>query len=353
MKFKPDWDEAKEHLIAWWNYRHEGRVTLAVRAPRPIDLPPIPSPPDDRARWLDPDHRIAAAERGFAATYFGGEAFPWFDTNIGPGSLALYLGCPGVLHETTVWYEPVASTVGELPRLSYAPEDPWWEANRRLVEEGMRRGDGRYLTSIPDLIENLDTIASLVGTQSLLYALIDDPDGVKRVNGEVNELYFSYYDELYEMLDGLRRGTCFSAFQIWGPGRVAKLQCDFSAMISPDMFREFVVPELAQQVARLDYAAYHLDGPDAVGHVDALVEIPGLNAIQWTPGAGAPGVEAECWWPMYRRILKGGKGLLLLGAAYKGVEALARTLGSDGVYIGTSAPTIEAAKELLARARNW
>jgi len=353
MQFKPDWEEAQEHLVAWWEHSHYRRVTLAVRAPRPVDLPPLRAPADVQVRWLDPEYRIAAAERAFASTHFGGEAFPWFDANIGPGSLALYLGSPGVLHETTVWYEPVADCVANLPKLRYDGQNEWWRANLRLVNEGMKRGTGRYLTSYPDLIENLDIVASLIGTQPLLYALIDDPGGVKRVNGEVNELYFRYYDALYELLDGPRLGTCFSAFQVWGPGRVAKLQCDFSAMISPEMFREFVVPGLTEQVSRLDYAVYHLDGPHAVGHVGALLDIPGVNAIQWTPGAEAPGVEDECWWRMYRRILGGGKGLLLLGAAFDGVEALARELGPDGVYIGTSAPSIEAADDLLARATKW
>jgi len=353
MEFKPDWEDAQEHFIAWWNHSSLKRVTLAVCAPRQVSLRPIQPPADMCAQWLDPDFRIASAERGFASTYFGGEAFPWLDTHIGPGSLALYLGCPGILHETTVWYAPVAHTPEDVPPLAFDPQNEWWVATVRLAEEGMKRGRGRYLTSFPDLIENLDTVASLVGTMSLLYALIDDPSNVKRLTHEVNDLYFRYYDEFYELLDGPQLGSCFSAFQIWGPGKTAKLQCDFSAMISPEMFAEFVVPDLAEQADRLDFSAYHLDGPNAICHVDELVRIPKLNAIQWTPGAGAPGVGNEKWWPMYRRILDAGKGLLLLGTAYEEVEPLARFLGPDGVYIGTSAPTVEAAEDLLRRAETW
>ena len=34
---------------------------------------------------------------------------------------------------------------------------------------------------------------------------------------------------------------------LWAPMRWYPLQCDFSAMISPDMFAEFVLPDLAEQ----------------------------------------------------------------------------------------------------------
>ena len=217
----------------------------------------------------------------------------------------------------------------------------------------MRRGRGRYLTTLPDLIENLDIVASLIGGLNTQYALKDDPDGVKRLIAEVNDAYFRCYDELYELLDGPTLGSCFSAFRIWGPGRVAKLQCDASAMISPEMFGDVVVPGLNRQIARLDYTVYHLDGPDAVCHLDTLLHETDLDAIQWTPGAGQPGLDDESYRPMYRRVQDAGKSLLLLGVPYGSVETVVRWLGPDGVYIGTEAPSVAAADELLRKAERW
>ena len=353
MEFKPDWGKAQAHFAAWWSGSYHERVTLGVTARREPVLPAPELPETLEERWLNPDYRIAQAEHVMSSTYYGGEAFPYFDTHVGPGSLALFLGCPGTLQETTVWYEPAGSTPADVLPLKFDPDNPWWIASRKLVEIGMERASGRYLVSFPDLIENFDIAASLIGAQDILYALIDDPEGVKEIIRQVNDLYFRYYDDLYDLLDGERLGSCFSAFQIWGQGRTAKVQCDAAAMISPATFSEFVAPWLAEQTAKLDYSVYHLDGPDAVCHIEELCRIPDLNAIQWTPGAGEPSVEHECWWPMYDKIRKLGKGLLLLGAEYSGVEALAKHLGPDGVYIGTQAPSVEAADDMLRKAYTW
>jgi len=352
LLYKPDWDEAKTHLIAWWNRSHVDRATILVRAPRPTSLQPPPPPKDVQQFWLDPDYRIAAAEYQMASTYCGGEAFPWFDTNIGPGSLALFLGSDAILHPTTVWYTPIADRPRDVPPIRLDTSCEWWQKSVRLVREGMIRGEGRFLSSVPDLIENLDIAASLIGGQQLLYALVDDPGGVKRMVREINAAYFQCFDLMYEMLDGDRLGCCFCAFQIWGPGKTAKLQCDFSDMISPEMFEEFVLPGLIEQTEYLDYTIYHLDGPRAIRHLDLLLSIRRLNAIQWTPGDGNPEVGDETWWPMYRKILAAGKGVHL-GTAYRDVEPLVKHLGNDGVYVATHAPSVETADDLLRRAKTW
>jgi hypothetical protein len=143
--------------------------------------------------------------------------------------------------------------------------------------------------AFPDLIEHVDILASLVGTQELLVYMLDCPKHVHRFLERLTELYFEYYDRLYEVIKDEKGGSCFSAFWIWGPGKTAKLQCDYSAMISPAMFREFVQPYLREQCRRLDYSVFHLDGPPCLQHLEPLMEINELQAIQWQPGAGQPG----------------------------------------------------------------
>ena len=79
----------------------------------------------------------------------------------------------------------------------------------------------------------------------------------------------------------VRSSSTFGAFGIWAPGKTAKLQCDASAMFSPDMFQRFVVPSLTEQCEWLDYSMYHLDGSQAMCHLDALlgIDAPGCDRV--------------------------------------------------------------------------
>jgi hypothetical protein len=78
-------------------------------------------------------------------------------------------------------------------------------------------------------------------------------------------------------------------------------------MVSPDAFRWLIDPEQRAAAAFFGGAVYHLDSPGAVAHLDALLEIPQLKAIQWVPGAGQP--TAGGWIPLLQRIQAAGKAL--------------------------------------------
>ena len=70
--------------------------------------------------------------------------------------------------------------------------------------------------------------------------LVERPTWVEERLAEINAAFFAAFDLLYAKVRDADGGNAFSAFRIWGPGKTAKVQCDFSCMISPRMFRQFV-----------------------------------------------------------------------------------------------------------------
>jgi len=98
---------------------------------------------------------------------------------------------------------------------------------------------------------------------------------------------------------------------LWSPKRWYPIQCDFSAMISPKMFERLVIPFIEEQCEKLDHIIYHWDGPGEIPHLDLLLAVKKLHGIQWVPGAGNPQPEDEKWFPLYERIQKAGKRLVL------------------------------------------
>ena len=136
----------------------------------------------------------------------------------------------------------------------------------------------------------------------------ETPEWVRDALSRITDRYFDCYDAIYDLIRDERGGSFFWS---WAPGRMCKLQCDFSAMISPAMFGEFMVPVLDEMSARLDHCMYHWDGPGALPHHDHLLGIEGIDALQWVPGAGAEPICDPKWWPMYHKTIEAGKKLIL------------------------------------------
>jgi len=353
MKWKPDWPEARTNHLKWW--RRQGMV-LWLTAPRPGPVEPIARPdrPDDLLRrWTDPVYRCDAEEHPLSRTAHLADAFPVLSTQIGPGSLGTFLGSRPEFAETTVWYRPCIDDPEAFGPIRFEPTgNHWLDVHLALVDEALRRADGRYFVGLPDLIENLDTLAALRDTERLMVDLIERPQWVLEKLHEINEAFFAAFDIFYERVRAADGGGNVFVFGIWGPGRTAKVQCDLACMLSPAMFRRFVVPGLTAQCDWLDYSMFHLDGEDATQHLDALLEIDSLNAVEWTPRLLYTGEADEAggspkWYDLYRRIQAGGKGVQAICVRPEQVVPLLDAVGPEGMYLSVHAPDLETAEGLL------
>jgi 5-methyltetrahydrofolate--homocysteine methyltransferase len=76
--------------------------------------------------------------------------------------------------------------------------------------------------------------------------MLERPDWIVEKVWEVNQVFFEVYSRIYDIIKLADGSSVFGAFRLWGPGKVAKVQCDTSAMFSPAMFEKFVLPALAR-----------------------------------------------------------------------------------------------------------
>ena len=356
LYFDENWNEIRDVLTAWWRREAAARPAVAVMAPRekPLPCPPAPGKPaDPRTAWLDMEGNLARFEEHCARTYHGGCAFPYITAGLGPGSLNLFLGSEAQYMPETIWYTPCFADPREA-RIRFRPESEYWRWTVEATRLYQARGRGKFLVGLPDLIEGLDVLSELLGTQELLAHLLDCPAEIHRLLDEVTEVYWEAFEPLRQIVRDERDGNAFIAFQIWGPGRTLKSQCDFAAMISPEMFAEFVCPYLERQCARADFSVFHLDGPSCIRHLDALLSVPSLTAVQWTPGYPNPHAADRVWWDrIWRRVYEAGKSALVLGNSPGEVEPFLKEFGWAGTFISTGCESEREARHLLDGAMNW
>jgi hypothetical protein len=348
LAWKPDWDRARVALLGWWN--HTG-LALSVTAPRekPIEDLPAPDPHVPlETRWLDPAHRVQSALHAMARTFYGGAAFPILDNLIGPGSLGMFLDCGVEFAPDTVWYHPSIAVPEQSGHLRFDPQNKWYQAHLALTQAALDAARGRYIVGYPDLIENLDILAQLRGPQETLMDLVERPEWALEKIWEINEAFCAAYDALYPLLADPWGGTTFCAFQLWAPGRVAKVQCDSSCMISAADFRKLVQPALEAQCDWLDYSMYHLDGTQAMHQLDNLLSIDSLDAIEWTPQAEAmPGGGSPQWYDLYKRIKAAGKSVQAIGVKPEELQPLLDAVGPEGMYVMMWVDTEREARRIL------
>ncbi len=82
-----------------------------------------------------------------------------------------------------------------------------------------------------------------------------------------------------------------------------------------------------------------------------MLGIPTLDAIEWTPQDGIEGGGAPRWYDLYRRILRAGKSVQVVGVKPAEVLPLLEAIGRRGVYILLGCKTEAEMEEVTATVR--
>lgn len=341
--------EYRERFARWWSPETDGPLlqfewTIPGAAAAPPAWAGHPDPWWYLMHWLMGPGRMGDADPGPLLEYWDGwlagrgrsrDVVPQLWLNFGPGSLAAYLTGRLDFRTNTSWFElPEPMPWDEIMTLTVSDDNPWWVATRRLARDLAARRSDRYEIGMADLGGVTDVLASLRTTPQLLEDCLTDPDLVLEASRRLLKPWHACWDELDRILRANGQAGRAAWMGLWSADRWYPFQCDFCAMLSPAHFDRLVAPILAEQFRAARDATYHWDGPGQIPHLDSLLAIPNLKAIQWVPGASAPGAGDPRWRPLYRRIQAKGIRLILNNGVTPGdVPGLLADLDPKGLLI--------------------
>lgn len=339
VSLHPDFARTAERFEAWWRREVIDRppVTVRVRPSRSY-RGPTRDHASLRERWLDVEYQVDRMIAEVSRHDHVGDTLPIVMPNVGPELSSTPLGAELEFGETTSWSDPMIDDVEQWADIANRPadfENPYWRAIQDMTRLAIEKREGRYLVGLADLHGNYDLLAGLREPEMLCMDLIDRPDLVdaaaKRAASVMTECFERNHALIAEAgLGSISWTHCYHH----GPAYIPS--CDFWCMLSAPHAREFVLPRIVEEMRPLDRSIFHLDGPQAERHLDLLLELDDLDAVQWVYGAG--GGPATRWIDTYRRIRDGGKAMHL--AVDHGDEALTilDAIGPAGVWIEVREP---------------
>lgn len=370
MYYKPDWEQAKERLLAYWNHAVIDRACIAVHAPkRESDMPPFPNlhngpwlgempPEDDKAGiekwWTDPGWNKRRAITWFENNWFGGEALPVTYVNWGAMALCGIYGSDVQFNNTSVWYSEVIKDWATWEWVDDPRETRTWKQLVAIVDALVDGAEGRYFVGKPELGNGADCLSLMRGMDKLALDLIMDPDAVVKGVDVISDAWVSLMEEMYQRLTAINDdGDVLAWMGLWAPGRTDQVACDFSTVISPDMLRQFFVPEIRKMGQWCDNGVYHLDGPDCMReHLEVILEQEEIQVIQFTPGAGSPPTSTPEYLPRFKRIIDAGKRVYLLVEPEE-VQPVLESLGPEGVYMRVFMDSQDEGERMIEDVARW
>jgi len=302
------WEKIRADAHLWWTRELERPLlhTTVSGADPGRDEPKLTSISTQAIYDLTvpADDIVDCWDWGLSQLEFLGDSFPSVWPNFGPGVLAAYMGGLPEPRDWTVWfYPPDKRQLADL-QFKYDPDNVWARRIKDICRAAMDRWQGLVLVGMTDLGGTLDVLSTFRPADELLLDLYDHPEQVRRTTWEIHEAWWQAFEDINGALQPANPGHTSWA-QIYSQQSSYMLQSDFCYMIGPEMFDEFVKPELTACCQRLGNAFYHLDGVGQLPHLESMLQIDALKGIQWVPGAGK--CSDDNWAKVYRQIHAGGK----------------------------------------------
>jgi len=346
LQYQPDFERVRTYWRAFWAHETIDRPLVYITAPKD----PAHQPPYTREliqAYASPAAMFDAFETWAAGTYFAGESVPFLNASFGTDQFSSWFGTTIVPAPdfATAWAHPVVDDwEGYEVRFRDGPGSEF-EKVLAYYREGAKRSEGKYLLGMLDLHSNLDCLSAMRGPEALCMDFYDAPEAVEAAMKVVRAAYKPIYDRLYEA-GGMQGRGSIGWIPFYSEGRFAGIQSDVIAMLSPEQFRRYVRPALEEEAAMLDHCVFHLDGKDALRHLDDILEIKDIDVIQWVPGAGQP--RTVEWMDVLKRIQKAGKGLHLYDWHTEEIKRLHKELRPEGLMFQAWGDDPAQADDLLA-----
>lgn len=326
LELCPDLPRIAQRLEAWWNASVLDRPVLLASAntnpARPVTrrLNLLDSP----AEWLAEKKKDMLQQQRF------GEALPTVRVDFGPVLLGALLGGHTEFNSDTTWTHAfIQDDWSNAPDWSIHEDHPWWPRLLQLLDLVSEDARGRYILCTPDLGGSADVLLNLRGSSELCMDALEQPQVITHAINAIYPAWRRAFIELYQR--PTQRGTgVVHWLGLWSNQPYMIPACDFNYMIGPDEFNRICLPDIARQAATAGRAIFHLDGPGAARHIDALLDIPDIQAIQYVPGAGEPSTLA--WLDLFRKIQARGKALLAMVPQHEVLE-FSRALKPEGLAI--------------------
>lgn len=354
FEFKPDYEICKQRMDAFWERELIDRPVVQFGLSKPAEewVPvPVSGHATPRERWLDTGYQAEYALAMMTNHEFLGDTMPTVFPNLGPEVLSAFYGCPVEFGDYgTSWTTPILEDWADADRVVLDWNSPYLKKLHEMTDAYLAIGKGKFITGMTDWHPGGDCLAAFRDPQRLALDMIEHIAEIKAMLPRITADYFALYDVFYDKLRAAGQPitswltlVCDCKFYI--PSN------DFSGMVSQAMFEDVFLPGIIEECRFLDHSIYHVDGPGALRHLDTLLAIPELDAIQWVPGAGREGFTR--WIPVYRRIQAAGKAVQVL-CRYSEIDTIIDTLDPHGVLLSVDeVPSRAAAEDMLKRLERW
>lgn len=351
----PDFDMAMQRVVAWYQNEILDRPPIRFEAHNAFleaakeDISRL-SKQEKKAWWFDVGTQVELFEKSIEGRRFHGETFPVFWPNLGPEVYAAFYGAELEFGEVTSWSSPLVRDWEDVENLKLDIRNEYFTKLEELTRCALERCPGKFLVGYTDLHPGLDCAAAWRDPLQLCIDMIDGPEQVERLAN----LAIADFETIYDHFDAMLKAEdqpSVSWMGIPSFGRMHIPSCDFSAMISTEFFERFGLPILQREVKTMTHNIFHVDGRGVARHLDVILSVPEIHAVQWVQGVGDDYPIMQ--WLAFIRELQDRGMPIIVDLSKEDLDEFMDVMNPQGLFLWVATSNEEEEIEIMKRIKKW
>ncbi len=253
-------------------------------------------------------------------------------------------GCAVAAHPGSFWAQPCLADYADRAPIQFDPQNPWMSKLIEFTQTLVTFSRGRFAIALPQMRGPLDTLAAMRTPQQMGLDLIEQPEQVRKVLAELAEVWIKIAETVLAHIPPFHGGYC-SRMKMWAPDQTITPQNDISTLISPRMYRDFVLPLDEKIIAHFPYHCFHTHGSE-YRQIDNLLRVERLTAIQFTLEHTMGGPALDVSLAAVRRILE-TKPVIVAALDVESAERCVNELPAAGLCVTLATNATEIPSEYV------
>ena len=281
LEFCPNFPAIARRHEAWWAGEMIDRPLILAQANA------LPRRPITKRLDLleEPEAWLAAKLADMQQIHRVGDVPPSIRVDFGPVSLGALFGAPVEFGADTTWtHSFIDDGWSNEPDWAVRDDNHWWQRMRELLALTARDAAGRYIVCTPSAGGSADVLLNLRGAGPCISTCASNRHASCERYGPYYPAWHRVFSTIYSTIVAGGAGL-IHWIGLWSDVPYMVNECDFNFMIGPKEFDALFLPDIARQSATVGRAVFHLDGPGATRHIDSLLSLPSMTAIQFVAGA--------------------------------------------------------------------
>jgi hypothetical protein len=351
LETMPGFDMAMKRVYAWFEGAIIDRAPIRFMAHNAFVEEAQAAYPSDnlRERWFDAEFQVETFVQSIRGKTFQGETFPVFWPNLGPEVYAAFYGATLEYGDVTSWSIPAVRDWDDMARLKLDMQNVYFKKLDEMTRIALERCPGQFMVGYTDLHPGVDCAAAWRDPQQFCLDLIENPDKAAALIEIAIGDFETIYDHFDDMLK-VQRQLSVSWMGIPSFGRMHIPSCDFSTLISPQMFQQFCLPVLQREVKTMSHNVFHIDGRGVARHRDTIFSVPEVHAIQWVQGVGDD-LPIMQWVPLIKEIQ--AQKPVIVDLNKRELDDFMAAVRPEGIFLWVASDDEEEERALLKRVEKW